>query len=379
MAAFILSLLLSLPSMSFAGLAREQLSQAAPRGAKAEVPTVPAERPVALPSPAGPQRKAPEGTPASLAATALMQLYDARVGNWPNHWWTAANALTAMIDHMSRSGDERYLYVIDRTFSANQGAQGGDFTNSFIDDTGWWGLAWVRAYDLTKNSRYLAMAERDADYMYGFWDKTCGGGVWWSADKTYKNAISNELFLKLAASLHNRIPGDAKYLDRARRGWTWFAATGMINAAGLVNDGLDSSCRNNGQQTWTYNQGVVLGGLAELYRATGDKTLLTAAGRIADAATTSAGLVAGGVLTEPCGSDCRGDAPAFKGIFVRNLSEFSRIAGSKYDAFLSRQATSLWTRACDAGGRCGSNWSKPFDFFDVRNQQSALDVLNAAP
>ena len=112
--------------------------------------------------------------------------------------------------------------------------------------------------------------------------------------------------------------------------------------------------------------------------ARGIQLSLRNAGRIADAATTSADLVAGGVLTEPCGG-CGGDALAFKGIFVRNLSEFSRIAGSKYDAFLSRQATSLWTRACDAGGRCGSDWSKPFDFFDVRSQQSALDALNAAP
>ena len=315
--------------------------------------------------------------PASVAATALMQLYDARDGNWSKSWWIAANALTAMIDYMSRTGHDRYRYVVDRTFSANKGAQGGDFTNKFIDDTGWWGLAWVRAYDLTKDPRYLDMAKRDADYMYKTWDKTCGGGVWWSMDKKYKNAIPNELFLKLAASVHNRIPGDTKYLTRAQQEWEWFKAIGMINAKGRVNDGLTSGCRNNNGQTWTYNQGVVLGGLAELYRATGDPTLLKDGGRIADAAV--AHLAPGGVLAEPCGSNCHGDALAFKGVFVRNLYEFSRTAGSKkYDAFLSRQATSLWTRACDADGRCGSDWSRPFDSLDLGSQQSALDALNAA-
>jgi len=49
----------------------------------------------------------------------------------------------------------------------------------------------------------------------------------------------------------------------------------MINGQDLINDGLDNaSCQNNGAQTWTYNQGVVLGALVELNRATGDTTLL---------------------------------------------------------------------------------------------------------
>ena len=40
---------------------------------------------------------------------------------------------------------------------------------------------------------------------------------------------------------------------------------------------MTSSCKNNGQTTWTYNQGVVASGLAELYRATGDSSYLTQA------------------------------------------------------------------------------------------------------
>ncbi len=56
----------------------------------------------------------------------------------------------------------------------------------------------------------------------------------------------------------------------------------MINAQSLVNDGLNSSnpnaCTNNGRTTWTYNQGVILGGLVELYNADKDPTLLPAGG-----------------------------------------------------------------------------------------------------
>ncbi|MEK6280335.1 MAG: hypothetical protein AABN95_08270 [Acidobacteriota bacterium] len=33
-----------------------------------------------------------------------------------------------------------------------------------------------------------------------------------------------------------------------------------------MNNGLDDSCENDGGTTWTYNQGVILGGLVELFR-----------------------------------------------------------------------------------------------------------------
>lgn len=51
-----------------------------------------------------------------------------------------------------------------------------------------------------------------------FWDGTCGGGVWWSSEKTYKNAITNELFLfnalKLALSpyLHAQLRAEGMLL-----------------------------------------------------------------------------------------------------------------------------------------------------------------------
>ena len=40
--------------------------------------------------------------------------------------------------------------------------------------------------------------------------------VWWSGAHTYKNAITNELFLHLSAKLYNRFK-DASYLDNAKK------------------------------------------------------------------------------------------------------------------------------------------------------------------
>lgn len=68
------------------------------------------------------------------------------------------------------------------------------------------------------------------------------------------------------------------FLNWAQKEWAWFSGSGMINGNNLVNDGLDSkSCKNNGQTTWSYNQGVLFEGLALLTAATGDASYIKTA------------------------------------------------------------------------------------------------------
>jgi hypothetical protein len=217
--------------------------------------------------------------------------------------------------------------------------------------------------------------------MAGFWDGTCGGGVWWRNDRTYKNAIANELYLELTAKLHLYLPGDTTYLSRARQEWSWFSSSGMINGSHLVNDGLDTaSCANNNGVTWTYNQGVLLGGLSALYQATGQGSLLTSARQIADAATTSTYLNPGGVLTEPCeGGDCGGDGPSFKGAFVRGLGELNAVvSGHPYTGWLQHQADTAYAADRNSLDVYGLHWAGPWDTQQAARQQSALDLMNAA-
>jgi hypothetical protein len=220
------------------------------------------------------------------------------------------------------------------------------------------------------------MAETIANYIHGYWDGTCSGGVWWSSAKAYKNAITNELFLELTAGLHNAIPGDTTYLGWANAEWSWFNASGMINGSYLVNDGLTSSCANNGETTWTYNQGVILGGLAQLYKATGTASLLTEANAIARAAivTLNNGY---GVLVEPCEpSSCDGDEWAFKGIFAYNLKYLSQVENTTgYASFFENQALSIEANDTNSSNQLGLQWTGPINTLTSGTQAAALDAL----
>lgn len=233
---------------------------------------------------------------------------------------------------------------------------------SFYDDEGWWALGWIAAYDVTGNQRYLQEAEKIFTDMQAVFGKAnCSsnsrgtGGIWWDRPKTYVNAIANELHLSVAAHLANRV-GTGNYRDIALQQWNWFLGSGMINSDNLINDGLDRNCQNNNGIVWSYNQGVVLGGLAELSRATGDASYINRAQTIADAAIAS--LAPNGILKDQCEPNCGGDGPQFKGIFARNLMLLHQASPqTRYARFLENNANSIWNNDRNANNELGLVWS----------------------
>jgi predicted alpha-1,6-mannanase (GH76 family) len=354
---------------------------------------------------------------AQAAGAVLERWYVDRTGLYATTgWWNAANAITAMVDLMrasgaatgsttesatgSASGSGDYRAVLAHTFSQAQiivpkaeqtgalakmtGAPG--FLNDYYDDEGWWALAWIDAYDLTGEPRYLAMAQSIFADMSGAWDQTCGGGIWWSKDRKYKNAIANELFLSVATHLAVRVPKSAgkMYGKWAKQEWKWFQGSGMINGDHLVNDGLTinqttGACTNNGRTVWTYNQGVVVGALTEWARRKHDKKLLAEARTLADAGLAHLTDKAG-VLHDVCEpAHCGGDAPQFKGIFVRNLRALDQVVHDpRYAAFFQVNADSVWSNDRSGNDELGLVWSGPVGSADAATQSSALDVLVAA-
>lgn len=195
-----------------------------------------------------------------------------------------------------------------------------------------------------------------------------------------------ELYIHLSAALANNVGSDMKpqFVNAAQDAWNWFSGTGMINSDHLVNDGIDlSTCRNNGQPIYTYNQGVILSGLANLYRATGNSAYLDAASSIANAAITKL-VDANGILVDDCDrhKDCSGDGLQFKGIFNRGLRDlYDQRRSDNWKNFLVKNAQSLWgkdTAVVNGGCFNGPYWAGPYVTADASSQSCALDALVAA-
>uniref|UniRef100_UPI003F77845F Uncharacterized protein n=1 Tax=Chaetomium thermophilum (strain DSM 1495 / CBS 144.50 / IMI 039719) TaxID=759272 RepID=UPI003F77845F len=360
----------------------------------------------------------------SLNSTGLAQaainglnarFYESSNARWSSDepWWISGVALTMVIEYMRRSGSKEYLDQVEDVIEVQRQPLSwwpsgeGEFRADATNDTGWWALAMVRMYDLTGNEDYLNISIKDEAYMRQWWtDTECGGGLYVDIqDLTYKNAIANELYLKLVASLANRAPNATIYLDRAQQAWTWFLGSGMINGVNLINDGLarDSntgSCYNNRLPVWTYNQGVILGALVELYHATKDESYLLSAQAIADAVLSpSNGLTSSsGVLTETCeGSDsCNQDQQVFKGVFALNLAELGDAvagassdpdAGQDYREYLDTNMQSMYANDrseivptlfdSSTGDLYDVSWSGPFRNATMPKQASAIGLYVA--
>ncbi|MFD9796866.1 glycoside hydrolase family 76 protein [Streptomyces sp. NPDC059070] len=336
----------------------------------------------------------PAPTRARAAAEALMAAYHTNEGLWRGSWWNSAVALTSLVDFAERTGWREYDWVIARTFEQNRGvfpAGGrssdpveGHFISRAIDDAAWWAVAWLAAYDYTGERRYLDEAVVITDYVHQYWDTgTCGGGVWWDRERTYKNAVTNGLYLWLATSLHQRISGDTLWGARATTAATWYLDSKMINSSGLVNDGLTAACANNGQTVWSYNQGLAIGAFTQLWRSTGNSRYLATAQHLAGAALSSPLLTRNGVLTESCdiaANSCDDNQKQFKGIFMRHLADLAdATASAAYRPYIKRQADSIWSTDRDPLNRFGQRWAGTApNQVDWRTQASALEGLTAA-
>ncbi len=393
----------------------------------------------------------PLGSPGSAAATAAARLqlmfdpsedlFDSAGGCTSatapagNCWWWSANELNALIDFgwqeraltLSTTFPGWYAYQNDISLTFAKYADGcapsstdnctGLFTHDgYFDDAGWWGLTWLNAYNFTGEAKYLDLAENILSYINANgWDTTCAGGVWQDTkDGAQKDAIANELYFELAARLY-RTTGNSTYLSEANAEWSWFKASLIVEVPVsspptvatpadlasassdlLVADHVASArgtttttalCPPAATQMWTYNQGVILGALDDMYKITDSATAyLTPAEAIANTVQDDTQNVADqpagkystpalvdvyGTLSEACQAalsagdwpddcDVTGDHQwflQFKGVFMRNLACLSQDAtGSPaYASFISSNAATLFKSDQDATTSFGTD------------------------
>ncbi|KDR66517.1 hypothetical protein GALMADRAFT_80600 [Galerina marginata CBS 339.88] len=296
------------------------------------------------------QCQATLSTALSIAHTLQNHYYNSANGQYNGgSLWTDANTLEDLHNLMLATGTDDFATVADNSFIGRAALNSNTNWNSVLggsnDDAQWlilalWKIADYKAARGLSNSAYINSGIAIYNIIVGQWDGTCGGGGY--------------LRFKQQAFL-----GNAQVV---------LLNSGMRNSAGLWNDGLTDSCANNGQTTWTYNQGVIASGLAALSAATGDKSYLTQAEITLDA--TISQLTNNFILKESCddaasgGPVCNQDQQIFKGIWTKHLQFYLDNANdpsrtAKYSAFLGSQTSAVLHYGTDAAGDVGSVWYAP--------------------
>lgn len=380
----------------------------------------------------------PQGNPADTVRDGLKKLDDlfwcAPIGNWLDRpgndlrghfegrvnppWWSCANVVELMVDFMDRTGSQEYETRIAEIHAANrdlgsrlpeiaaalkqQGpwserderllakkraivgterVHGLEFRNEYLDDSGWWGIAWAKAHARSGRPGYLVSAKAIHAHMAANWRNE--GGVSWAEDpdKRDPNAITNSLFVVLSAKLY-LLTRDATYLDWAVKTLAWEKEAKLFDGSGIVD--------RPGHQGdyWTYNQGVYLGGLTALHQATRDQAYLDEAAVTCEAILDRSGLVLSNrIIVEKLGMD-GWDPAMFKGIFARLLAELGRVLKaakvhptvvSKIAATLQASAESLVKTPRDKDGLYPADWDNRPEkrIYNFNSQASALLLLAA--
>jgi len=158
--------------------------------------------------------------------------------------------------------------------------------------------------------------------------------VTWGECTNYKNAITNALYVVLAARLAGlSAPGSAEralYVTAAVAEADWLLDRSRLFVnGGLLQDGMHyqgDTCNDAPDgAVWTHSQGVAIDGLAEVTVLTGNPRYADRAQslllRVLDPKQTPALVNAEGILEEPSlgGRPAEGDVETFKGLLVRHV------------------------------------------------------------
>lgn len=263
-----------------------------------------------------------------------------------------------------------------------------------IKITPWHGQVWVDTFSQRASDFW--------DYSTQGWDTTlCHGGMTWNPRlETYKNAVTNELYIAGSISMYQNFPGsslngsgshDSRQLQAAKDGYAWLMNVNMTNSQGLFVDGFhinhnipgNVECDVRDEMVYTYNQGIILSGSRGLFSVTGDasyvedghkfiKSVIAAtgwdlrSGKPVDTLTSGTlppwrGIGRYGILEEQCDASgtCSQDSQIFKGIYFHHLTAFCRpLDLLQGEAKVNKQAFLQVRQAHAASCRTYIDWVK---------------------
>jgi uncharacterized protein YyaL (SSP411 family) len=216
---------------------------------------------------------------------------------------------------------------------------GGD---RFYDDNQWIGIAYMDAWQRTRDKKFLSLAEEIYRFMMSGYDTISGGGLYWKeGDPSTKNTCSNGPGIILALRLY-QATNQQSYLDTALLLYQWTNQY-LLSEEGVYYDALKLPSREIDKRAYSYNTGTMLQSNVLLYQITGEKPYLQEAQRLAKAS-----------LKRFFKDGRFPDNYWFNAVLLRGYEELYTVDGDKtyIDAFI-QDAVNIWQSETNADHLAG--------------------------
>ncbi|KAI8521481.1 hypothetical protein Bbelb_012350 [Branchiostoma belcheri] len=285
-------------------------------------------------------------------------LFSYQTWNGFDGFWQNGAVLESVVNFMHYANNTRHLSIIQNSFRYLDDLLLAYAPEPSYDDMAWFGLSYARIYEIFGDQNFLSSAKDvfDHNWMRG-WDSSgnCTGGMWFDYTKDgvdYNNKTKN--------------------------------------------------CTANKVFGPTYNSGVLIGGLVELYRINNQSSYLSLAHKLANA--TIANNTKGGIFREYCedSGGCDDDALMYKGIFVRNLRYLMELSDNStrahYNVWIQNNVKAVLSRSrCEplvekcnitykdgppvhnvTGPLFGTTWAGPYNQSAPMQETCVLDLFTSS-
>jgi len=355
------------------------------------------------------------GTASHQVAANLIKLFQESTGGdgafnqASNSWFVSGEMWGGIFDHSRWTGDKSFDTIAatalgNASYNEQQDLLGGDMRTfnektlgKWNDDISWWALSMMAGVEIYGNDavmpgsgKFITVAATTWAENLEQWDNQCGGGIYWSRDRTdsgrknYKNTITNGEFMALGARLAY-MTRNMTYLDWSVKAYDWMKNVGMITSDYHVYDGAQAP--NCGADTlvkteWTYSYGVIIQALVYMHRTTPTASYLSDAAQFAKVAIAKFASNGGiGDLCEASGN-CGRDPPTFKAQLVKGLAYLYNVIDdadvkTSIQGSIDASMTNL-VKNCDANWWCPLEWTGGATGMNSPyGQYTTLELMNA--
>jgi len=270
----------------------------------------------------------------------------------PHDYWPEAHAIDVIIDAYLRSGEAKYKQIIYDFYDGVKQKNGGTFKNAYYDDMAWHGLAHLRAFEATGDTRYETSARDLYHWVLQGWDDA-GDGIKQRDDPSSGIGVPSTGPATIMAIRRWVKYGDSEVVDGLNDlQWAKKMYDGMRKykydpTTGAVYDGAADKT-----SVWTYNAGTFMGAAMELYDVTREQQYLDDAIKTADWTLANLSLkTPGNRILSDWAEQQDNDVNLFKGIFMRYFTrlimepDLPASKRSDYVKFIEYNAKALVTYA----------------------------------